>query len=290
MISISNDFMEATFHEKGAELASFRSKDTGVEYIWQANPDHWGRHAPVLFPIVGKLKHDSYRVDGHSYELSQHGFARDRNFELVKAQQESCTFQLKWTEGSLASYPYKFILEISYELREKELITAYKVTNADNTEIYFSIGAHPAFNCPHLPGKKRSDYSLLFNQFESASKHLLDNGLFNGETKLSLDNQKALYISDDLFDEDALVFKGMKSNAVILNDGDHNVFEFKFENFPYLGIWSKSSESPFVCIEPWFGLADSVDHDQNYQTKEGINKLDIRKSFECQYSVRILED
>ena len=157
MISISNEFLEATYHEKGAELSSLKSKTSGIEYIWQADPEHWGRHAPVLFPIVGKLKNDTYRFEDKSYVLTQHGFARDRRFELINANQESVTFQLKWSEGSLTTYPFKFILEISYSLENTTLVTSYKVANDDDIDLYFSIGAHPAFNCQKIPGKNRND-------------------------------------------------------------------------------------------------------------------------------------
>ncbi len=290
MISISNDYHEATFHEKGAELASFKNKFSGIEYIWQADPAHWARHAPVLFPIVGKLKNDTYRVNDHSYVLPQHGFARDRRFELIHAESDECTFQLKWTEGSLSVYPFKFVLEISYRLSSRTLFTTYKVKNEGDSTMYFSIGAHPAFNCPHKPGKRRSDYTLVFEQFETSGKYLLENGLFSGATRMVLNNQQAMQITDSLFDEDAVVFKHLKSDHVILTDGEQEVLKFNFKGFPYLGIWSKSTHSPFVCIEPWFGLADSTQHDYEYMSKEGIQSLAPGDVFQCEYSVEILED
>lgn len=288
MISISNETLKATFNTKGAELNSLVNQKNGNEYIWQANEAHWARHAPVLFPFVGKLKNDGYVVHGHEYSLGQHGFARDREFSILKHDQEVCSFSLKSDEKSLSVYPFQFELIITYKLDENRLLIQYEVWNHDKKEMYFSIGAHPAFNCPHTSGKSRSDYSLRFEKSETAEKHLLDDGLFNGKTQLMLDDNRTLPIADNLFDDDALVFKNLKSSSVTMNDGEKDMLQFDFKGFPYLGIWSKNRNSPFICIEPWFGLADHIDHNQELSSKEGIISLNSTEKFECEHAIKIL--
>ena len=288
MISISNETLKASFNTKGAELNSLVNLKNGIEYIWQAHEAHWARHAPVLFPFVGKLKNDRYVVQGHEYSLGQHGFARDREFSVHTLDKDNCSFSLKSDEESLSVYPFQFELIITYQLNDNKLSIQYEVWNHDQREMHFSIGEHPAFNCPHIPGKSRSDYSLRFEQNETAEKYLLDNGLFNGKTQLVLNDYNTLSISDNLFDDDALVFKNLKSSSVTMNDGEKDVLQFNFKGFPYLGIWSKSRNSPFVCIEPWFGLADHIDHNQEISTKEGIISLNPTDKFECEHAIKIL--
>ena len=288
MISISNETLKASFSTKGAELNSLINQKNEIEYIWQANEAHWARHAPVLFPFVGKLKNDRYVVQGHEYSLGQHGFARDREFSVRTLDEDNCSFSLKSDEESLSVYPFQFELIITYQLDDNKLRIQYEVWNHGKREMHFSIGAHPAFNCPHRPGKSRNDYSLRFEQNETAKKYLLDNGLFNGKTQLVLNDYNTLSISDNLFDDDALVFKNLNSSNVTMNDGEKDMLQFDFKGFPYLGIWSKSRNSPFVCIEPWFGLADHIDHSQEISSKEGIISLKPTEKFECEHAIKIL--
>ncbi|MFT5917837.1 MAG: galactose mutarotase-like enzyme [Flammeovirgaceae bacterium] len=285
--TIENEFLTAEIKTYGAELCSLKSKQTNLELIWQAEKLVWGRHAPILFPIVGKLKNDSYQHEGKTYQLSQHGFARDCEFAIELVRKDEIVFLLTENEETLTKYPFRFQLYVSYKLVGNELVISYKVVNSDSERMYFSIGAHPAFRCPIESGKKREDYSLEFNEKETAHTYLLEGGNFNGEKELILDNSNSLPLTKTTFDKDALVFKNLKSEEVSLLENGERKITFKFPNFPYLGIWSKNQDSEFVCIEPWFGLADSVDATGELAEKEGILTLEANNEFICAYSVLV---
>lgn len=286
-MKISNNHLKATFNVRGAEITSLTHNATGREYIWQARTKYWGRHAPVLFPFVGKLKKDQYRHEGKTYEMGQHGFARDLDFEIVEHTSDQIIFQLDADSNTLKKYPFKFELRIIYQLEGHSLRTTYEVRNKGKQVMYFSIGGHPAFDCPLNPEEFRSDYWLEFDQQETLFTHRLDGGLFTGKKEaIELDGQR-LHITDHLFDKDALVFKQLNSTRVSLSSLSQKWLTFHFEGFPYLGIWSKSQESPFVCIEPWYGLADYGDHSGELSAKEGIRKLDASAIFSCHYTMEI---
>ncbi|MDQ3290846.1 MAG: aldose 1-epimerase family protein, partial [Bacteroidota bacterium] len=145
MHTLQNDTFQIGVQEHGAELCSFKNTQTNLEYIWQADPAIWARHAPVLFPIVGKLKDNQYTYKGKSYTLPQHGFARDHAFTLESKTENSLTFLLQQSEASLNNYPFDFRLFISYRLEENALTVAYRVENPSDKNLYFSLGAHPGF-------------------------------------------------------------------------------------------------------------------------------------------------
>lgn len=285
-MKIFNNHLEATFSTKGAELVSLKKTATDKEYLWQANPEHWGRHAPVLFPFVGKLKDNAYKYQGQSYPMGQHGFARDMEFNLIDQEKELIRFSFTAIEESLEIYPFRFELIITYQVKDESLKVTYEVKNLDSPDLYFSIGAHPGFNCPLIQGEARSDYWLEFAQEEQVETHRLRDGLFSGETDPVFDKNK-IRITDSVFDEDALVFKNLKSDRLSLMSPSGKWLTFHFKGFPYLGIWSKSRDSPFVCIEPWFGLADHQDHNQQLEAKEGINVLKKAGTFSCSYQIDI---
>jgi galactose mutarotase-like enzyme len=171
MFTISNQQITACFNAEGAELCSLQANENKQELIWQADAAFWGRHAPILFPIVGKLWQDEYRVEGKTFNLPQHGFARDTTFKLEKLESHKATFTIQWNEETLAKYPFKFLLRVIYEVIKNTLQITYQVENQDDKAILFSIGAHPAFNCPVLPSEKRSDYMLDFAQSEEAKRN-----------------------------------------------------------------------------------------------------------------------
>jgi len=287
MHTIQNNHLQIIAKEAGAELTSILEKSTSTEYLWQANPTYWGRHAPVLFPIVGKLKEDTYYLGNTSYTMKQHGLARNLDFQLVNNDGFSLEFELKSNKQTLQHYPFPFRLLIQYTLKEKDLIVFYRVSNPSTKPMYFSIGGHPAFNCPLHKKEKRSDYQLVFEKKEIAATQRLSNGNRNGKKVPILKNKNRLPITDTLFDEDALVFDDLKSTKVHLQKGAKKILSFDFKGFPYLGIWSKNRKSPFVCIEPWYGIADTTIHNQQLKEKEGIIELKGKKDFECYYVITV---
>lgn len=287
MITIENDLLSASVNFKGAELSSLKKKSSSTEYIWQADPAHWARHAPILFPIVGRLRNDEYVINKKRYSLTQHGFARDMEFEVVEHEKDMAVFQLKSTLDTRLAYPFKFLLIVSFQLHNNDLTISYEVVNKSGDAMYFSIGGHPAFNCPVFPGTKKTEYSLEFDEKETAFTQRLEDGLRTNDQEKILENERKIPITESLFDHDALIFDQLKSKKIsLVHDGD-TLIELQFEGFPYLGIWSKSAEAPFVCIEPWFGVADRVDHDYDFTKKEGILSLEPKSCFTCSYLIKV---
>lgn len=274
MFSLSNSFLRVEIAAKGAELCSVKSNG-GVEYLWQASEAVWARHAPVLFPIVGKLKNNTYYFENTSYELPQHGFARDMMFDAVQTSETEIVFTLTSTAQTQQNYPFQFLFKISYRLNNNSIVVNYTVKNADTKALYYSVGAHPGFNCPLLPNEKFSDYYLQFERSEFEIT-LLQEGLLSQSKKPLVVQKGVLPLNHTLFDNDALIFEGNQINAVELcsTSNKHKV-RIECKNWPYFGIWSKKGSSNFVCLEPWYGIADSFGTDQQFIGKKGIQCLQL---------------
>lgn len=287
--TLENNFLKATFKTSGAELTSLICND--IEYIWDADPKHWNRHTPVLFPFVGAEKDNSYLYKGIEYKIGQHGFARDQSFSVINYNSSEIIFELTESNESKKIYPFNFILQIKYTLNHKNLTTEYIVKNPSSTEImYFSIGAHPAFKCPFNPEHTREEYNIVFDTESSPKSQLLKNGLRTNDYFTVFNTQKGvLNLPKNIFDKDALVFNPNPfSKATFVHKESNKEFmSVIFKGFPYLGIWSKSKDSPFICIEPWHGIADHVNHNKELTKKEGIIKLETCKTFSCEYVISI---
>jgi len=287
-IRLSNEYLTAIVATKGAELTSLKKDE--VEYIWQADTNYWARHAPILFPIVGKLKGDTYYYSGKSYHMKQHGFARDIEFDLLEQKNDRVSLVLQSNAKTLAYYPFKFELIITHSLKKNKLITAFSVKNIGSKDLFFSIGAHPAYNCPLKQGHKREDYILRFDDATDVKSKVLKNGTVSFDTKKVLVNKQDLVLSKDAFIDDAVVFdpNPFRKATLIHKESNQAFLEVHFQAFPYLGVWSKNENAPFVCVEPWFGIADYENHNQELRTKKGIMKLEKCTSFEYDYAVKIL--
>ena len=284
-VIIKNDLLTAIINTKGAELCSL--KDSKTEYIWQADAQYWGRHAPILFPIVGKLINDQYTYKGKTYKLPQHGFARDMEFDTTLTDESLAVFVLSSTEDTKANYPFDFELKVTYKLQDDLLKVQYMIQNVGAEDMFFSIGAHPAFRCPVEEGHKRSDYQLKFDWKVTTNSSILKNGAISNETSNPFLDEGVIRIDDDLFDRDALIFQENEfSHATIFHEPSASYYlSIHFDSFPYLGIWSKSSESPFLCVEPWHGLADLEGHNGDLTKKKGIIKLPKEDIFVCGYAI-----
>ena len=277
--TLSKSGFTAVINHKGAELISLQD-DCGKEYIWEGNPEFWGKHSPVLFPIVGTLKNNSYQYENREYQLPRHGFARDLEFEVANRTDHEVTFSLQSNAETLAQYPFPFELQLIYTLTESGLTIGYRVLNQGDLAMPFSIGAHPALA---LPGHFE-DYALQFDQSENPTYHLLENDLISDHTrKISLDNGK-LPLNYELFANDALVFKTLESQSVTITKNDKPVVSIAFGAFPNLGIWTKPG-APFICIEPWFGYADTLTASGNLFEKEGIQILGPHGNFETKFRI-----
>jgi galactose mutarotase-like enzyme len=269
--TLQNDFFKIEIATMGAELKSIYNKHSEEEYLWQGLPDWWPRRAPVLFPIVGKLNNNTYRVNGKTFSLPQHGFARDNEFTVGHRNESSVEFILKSNDAFMLKYPFQFELKIRYSLEENRLQVAYQVSNNGSAPMPFSIGAHPGFALRQ--GETLADYYLEFEKAETLDRHLLEDGLFNGKTERVVTEEKALLLNDDLFRKDAIVFKNMKSTWLHLKskNSDYKI-KISYAGFPYFGIWSKPGAS-FLCLEPWCGMADRSGFEGYLNVKEGIQTL-----------------
>ncbi|HLI92921.1 MAG TPA: aldose 1-epimerase family protein [Puia sp.] len=289
MYTIENHDLNVRIHPKGAELQSIYGKHTGLEYLWGGDPAFWARHSPLLFPIVGALKCNTYYFEGKAYTLPRHGFARDKEFTVQAQSGDSIQFLLTSDQQTLAVYPFEFELRVSYQLRPVGLATTYQVQNRSASPIYFSLGAHPAFRVPLVPGTAYSDYYLEFDGVQNAPRWPISkDGLIEREPQPLLQGTAVLRLDKQLFQKDALVFKQLVSTGVTLRSGrTPRGLRIDFPGFPYLGIWDAPG-ADFVCIEPWCGIADSVGSDQQLATKEGINRLESGAVFERSWALRLL--
>ena len=288
MYTIENEMLQVIIKSKGAELESIYNKNSNLEYMWSADPAFWAKKSPVLFPVVGTLKNDTYYFDGKSYSLPRHGFAREMDFIVSEQRKDSVTFLLESNEVTTAKYPFAFHFSIRYTIVENRLNVTYKIVNTGNKEMFFSVGGHPAFKVPLTTNTVYSDYYLEFNKHETAGKWPISkDGLIEKTTEPLFNNSKKLSLTKELFYKDALVFKQLNSDKVsLLSDKTPHGLEFDFTGFPYLGIWA-AKNADFICIEPWCGIADSVDTDQQLVHKEGINKLVANDTFERSWAIRL---
>jgi len=289
MISkLDNKKIKIEVDSQGAQLQKLVLKKDDKNYLWHGDSKYWGRRAPILFPIVGRLKEDKYIYNDQEYKMTQHGFARDKEFELVEQSKNHLSYLLKQSRDTLEKYPFKFRLQIKYSIQGNSLDISYRVINQDQKDIYFSVGAHPAFYWPQNEDEKKEDYYLEFEKKEKAARYLLEDGLLNQQQELILDNQKILELTPDIFKDDALVFKDLKSEKISLKSRKSEVeVKVEFEDFPYLGIWSQSAEAPFICIEPWQGIADSIDSRGIIEEKEGIIQLTPGEEFTSTHTITI---
>ncbi|MGL5820200.1 MAG: aldose 1-epimerase family protein [Sarcina sp.] len=294
LYTLKNEILTITAHEHGGELHSITGNSDNTEYLWNGNPEYWKYHAPILFPIVGKVNNGSYKIDGKTFELPQHGLARVSDFKLVDKTNDSLSFELVYSENTLKVYPYKFSLIIKYTLIDNNVKTEYMVKNLDNKNINFSIGAHPAYMCPILPNETINDYFFEFEKNETCSLMVLNtqNGLFTHEQRAFLKNQSSINLSKELFKDDALVFDCSTLNSKYLNlksKKNSKFISFNFEGFSHLGLWAPAQGAPFVCIEPWFGHADFEDFTDEFKNKPNIIELKPNEIFSCSYTVSIHE-
>lgn len=282
ILTISNSKITAQFRTLGAELISLKN-EYDKEFMWEGNPKHWGKHAPILFPIVGSLKNNSFEYDGNSYTLPRHGFARELAFDVIEKKDHSITFSLQSNAETLKKYPFDFELQLSYTLENASLHLGYKVINKSNTALPFSIGGHPAFALP----QNFENYNLSFDHSESLTYNLLEEGLISDQTqRIEIPNQQlALHYS--LFENDALVFKNIPSKSVTILEENHPFLKVDYTEFPDLGIWTPVN-APFICIEPWFGYSDTPSNSGKILEKEGILSVAPTAFFQSSYTITLL--
>lgn len=307
MKSLSNGIISISVKEHGAELCSLKYE--GREYLWQADPEFWARHSPVLFPIVGSVWNKQYRCSDRIFNMGQHGIARDMDFEFVSRTDDEIWYRLCSNEQTLQKYPYHFVLEIGYRISGKTVQVMWRVTNPSKEEtLHFQIGAHPAFHWPLLTtGAIEAGTSAMkeeltssaergFFKLEPAASKLVKSvigaaGCFDPALtcEQELDADSCVAINTSSFDSDALVFENSQVNAVTLCARDKTPYlTLRFPDAPVVGLWSSPGKNaPFVCIEPWYGRADSVNYEGEYSQKPWINSLAPLQTFNGGYTIEI---
>ncbi len=303
--TIENEKLKIQVSDHGGELISIIKKETGQEYIWNADAAYWGRHAPVLFPIVGGLKNKTYRYNKKEYILGQHGFARDMEFELASKAECEIWHRLCSNESTKEVYPFDFELETGFRLFQNQVIALWRVQNRSTKEMYFSIGGHPAFFCPPVikeesdPGfdccKQRTKCEILFEGVSVLNTRMLENGLAAANLeqlkleKKIVDGKQygGIFVTEDLFDRDAYIIEEHQTREVALAGPDGKFFLAVKFDAPLFGLWAPKKNAPFVCIEPWYGRCDGVDADQIFENKAYINRLEPGQVFNKNYHICI---
>jgi galactose mutarotase-like enzyme len=280
IVELNNRVISASINTFGAELTALKKENTN--YIWTIDEKYWNKTSPVLFPIVGRLKNDTYKIEEKEYHLTRHGFSRDCAFELVHKTETSATFSLQESVSTLEKYPFQFELLIEYVLLENQLVINYTVINNSVNNMPFNIGTHPAFAIPNT----LEDYSLLFNASENFETHELENDLFSGTKRKIQSKNNIIELNEKLFEKDALVFKNIQSNAITVLHNEKAYLKIEFENFPFLGIWKKEN-APFLCIEPWTGYADIVEATGFIYEKKDVQILDSKEAFNCKLAITL---
>ena len=290
---IENEFLKIGVDKSGAQLSSVFDKKNGREVLWKADKTFWGRHAPVLFPIVGKVRNNTYTYHGKQYSLGQHGFARDMDFTLVSKTDNEIVFSLKSNSETLKVYPFDFELIIKHKIEDNKVRVFWKVVNTGSDTMYFSIGGHPAFNVPALgTSDSKEDYYLHFEGKSAVSYKLLDpaEGTVDNSSVYKLATDNGYYrIKESMFDNDALIFDEYEVDKVSLCYSDKTPYiTLDAKGFPSFGIWSATKKNaPFICLEPWIGRADDKGFDGSLEQKYKEQKLASGAIFEADYTIAV---
>ncbi|MBK7964933.1 MAG: aldose 1-epimerase family protein [Bacteroidetes bacterium] len=285
MIFLENEKVKIAVMPLGAELCSLYHKQHRLQYLWQAG-DAWTKHSPVLFPIVGQLKNNEYIHQQKKYTLPRHGFAREKKFSVFEQKENQITFRLSDDEQTQKNYPFTFHFDIQYQLIKSEIIITYSVTNTGTDKMYFSVGAHPAFRVPLDLRDTYDDYYLEFDQEEQSGQWPLKDGLIE-VAPIPFFNSQKIYLTKEIFSNDALVFKKINSNKVHLHSNKHqHGISVTVNQCPFLGIWAAKG-ADFLCIEPWQGIADGVQATGEIAEKEGILGLEAGKNYQYRWAIEL---
>jgi galactose mutarotase-like enzyme len=285
--TLRNDLLVMTIDSKGAELTSVRTLPDGHEYLWQRDPKYWAGQSPVFFPVIGKLENSRYILDGQTYEMGVHGFARDSEFTLTNSCEGRAGFRLSENETTLGRYPFKFNLDLDYTLEDRKIEVSYTVTNRDVKTMPFSIGGHPGFICPFEPGESMDDYVLEFERRETLGRRIVQDGFLTAQEEPFMIDTDTVHLSKQLFERLAIVLRGVRSSHVTLRSPRGNRYvTVTFGGFTYIAFWSPASGGDLLCIEPWHGVLPTKGAGEELGSREGINFL--APGGQARYSFSIL--
>lgn len=290
METLSNSILTVQIAEHGAELQSI--KKDGKEYLWQGDAKFWGRRSPVLFPVVGRVWNNKYRHAGNTYEIGQHGFARDMDFKLTYKEDKGAVYWLESTPDTLGKFPFPFRLLVGYLLEENKITVKWRVENLGAMDMYFQIGAHPAFYFPEFDAATKDRGFFVFDR-KSDLEYIMptEKGCVSPERHvLKLNKEGLMPIDIHTFDCDTYIFDNKQLKKITLLDKKkkpHISLEF---NSPLVALWSPTKthpDCPFVCIEPWYGSCDSVGYSGELKDREWIQKLEPKETFDVEYKIII---
>jgi galactose mutarotase-like enzyme len=287
MHTIQNSVLRISVSSKGAELNSLYHKPSATEHLWQADNKWWGWHAPNLFPVIGRCLNDEIVLDNTKYAIEKHGFARHSTFQCVVEKEDELHFLLTQNGTTTKSFPFNFNFKICYRIIDNTLVQTYQIENTGNSTMYFSVGAHPAFNVPFYANESFEDYTINFEKEEALERHHINAEGFFDERKSIVSLNGKINLHPTLFKDDALIFKNQQSKTLSIESRNHKQkLTVNFGDFPYLGIWTKEG-APFVCIEPWLGCADTARKPSSFKDKEGILTLEKGKIFSTKFNIAI---
>ena len=285
---LENDAIRIEIDSHGAELKSLVKKETGAEYMWCADPKYWGRTSPVLFPFVGNVSGKQYRTKGKTYDMGQHGFARDMEFALDSQSGNEIWFVLRSNEETLAKYPYEFVLKLGYRLIDTKVEVLWHVENPSKEELPFAIGGHPAFNCPINEAEKQSDCYLKFDVDGTIVSQTIDGYLVGEATKSYVLEDRRLRIDEHMFDNDALILADQGIRQASLCNASGEAYLTIEMNAPLFGVWRPADPSaPFVCIEPWYGRSDRIGYEGELRDREYENVIAAGATWEAGYAILV---
>lgn len=285
---MENDQLRLEADSFGAEIKSIKSKAAGQEYMWCGDKRFWGRTSPVLFPFVGSLKEKEYVYQGRRYPMGQHGFARDMEHQLISSSDTELWFMLCSSDETMVKYPFPFELQIGYELKDNQVRVMWRVKNTGEERMYFSIGAHPAFNCPIHGEADKSGYGIYFGGVEEIRHHgnTIDTGLAVKEDLVLPLKNGLVDITSDFFDRCTYMIEGNQTGEAALVDPDGRHYVTVRFDTPLFAVWSpEKKNAPFVCIEPWYGRCDGTDFEGTLEEREYTNALAGGEAFQAEYTM-----
>lgn len=284
-IILENSEVVAKIKSLGAELVSFKDVKTQKEYMWRG--EVWKKTSPVLFPVIGSLIDGGYTLNGNEYAMAKHGFAQGVEFEMRAHSENFVHFVLKSSEESLKIFPFEFEFSLIYTLKGRSLNVEYRVENRGSEVMIFSVGGHPGFACPLDSGRTIDGYFIEFEKEETTRRYPVD-GMYISRTMLpGLEKSKKMFLSKTIFENDAWIFKNLKSDYVkIKNIYDHSEIKIGVKGFEYLAFWSKPGAA-YVCVEPWCGIADFIGHSRDLREKEGVVFLEKDNTFSIDMPIEI---
>ena len=286
---LHNDVISIAVESRGAELKSLKKLDSGTEYMWCADAKYWGRTSPVLFPFVGGVKNRECRTKGRTYQMTQHGFARDMEFTLLSQNESELWFVLSSNKETLEKYPYKFTLKLGYRIEHTKVTVLWQVENPGAEDMYFSIGGHPAFNCPIQEEESREECFVDFGAVgQVVSTGISENGLALEEKKAYPLTDGKLALTAELFRRDALVIEDRQTNTVSLCGRDGKRYVKVTMDAPLFGVWSPAGKlAPFICIEPWYGRCDSEDFQGTLEERKWGNMIKPGQVWKSSYTIEV---